>query len=121
MPFNAILSLQIHYLLQNLRLFRFFRRLPSHQQHILRRVLHLDELHYLCFVSEILQDQGANGVGNHHSLAFKEDAVARDGVDLARALHLLPDLFVAAGGADNQLRTRLMPEAMASSVAVLQA
>ena len=95
MPFNAILGLQIRYLLQNLRLFRFFRRLPSHQQHILRRVFHLDEFHHLGLVSEILQDQGADGVGDHHSLAFKEDAVARDGVNLTRAFHLLSNLLMA--------------------------
>ena len=45
---------------------------PPHQQHILRRVFHLDKLHHLGLVAEILQNQGADGVGDHHSLTLKE-------------------------------------------------
>ena len=68
----AILGLQIRNLLQNFRLFHVFRCFPSNQQHVFRRVFHLDELHHLRLVAEILQNQGADGVGDHHSLTLKE-------------------------------------------------
>ena len=103
----AILGLQIRNLLQNFRVFHVFRCFPSNQQHIFRRMFHLDELHHLGLVAEILQNQGADGVGDHHSLTFEEDAVSRDGIDFARTLHLLPDLLVATECADNQLRSSL--------------
>ena len=80
---------------------------PPYQQHILRRVLHLDEFHHLGLVAEILQNQGANGVSNHHRLTCEEDAIPRDGIHLARAFHLLSDLLVTTRGTYNQFRTRL--------------
>ena len=70
-------------------------------------MFHLDELHHLGLITEILQNQGTDGVGDHHSLTLKENTVARDGVDLARAFHLLTDLLVAAGGAHDEFRSSL--------------
>ena len=70
-------------------------------------MLHFDELHHLGLVTEILKNQGTDGICDHHGLPFKEDAVARDGIHFARAFHLLPDLLVAAWRTDNQFRSRL--------------
>ncbi len=91
MAFNAVSRLQISDLLGNFRVFRVFRCFPADEQHVLRCVLHLDELHHLGLVAELFENQGADGVGDHHGLTFKEYAVARDGIETARTFHLLPD------------------------------
>ena len=79
-----------------------FIRLFPYQQHVFRCVFHFDKLHHLGLITIVFQNQSTDRVGDHHRLTFQEDAVARDGVDFARAFHLLTDLLVATWGANNQ-------------------
>ena len=102
MLLDAILGFQVVDLLHNLGFIHRLVGFPSHQQHVFRRVFHLDKLHHLCLVAIIFQDQGTDGVGNHHGLTFEEDAVACDGVETPRVFHLLANLLVTAGRADDQ-------------------
>ena len=67
-------------------------------------MFHLNEFHHLGFIAVIFHHQGSYRVGDHHCLTLHKDAVTRDGIDFPGAFHLLTDLFMATGGADNQLR-----------------
>ena len=99
----AVLFHQCFDLLRNCFFINGFVGFSADEKHVFRSIVYLDKLHNLGLVAAIFEHQGTDGVGYHNCLTLKEDAIFCNGVGLARFLHLVANLLMAARGTDYQL------------------